>query len=293
MGRSLFAAPLLGALLCVAGCASAKPPQPLLWKVSDGDNAVYLLGSVHLLRPDDYPLPVQMDAAFADAERLRFEVSPEEMQSPQTQRSLIRRGLLPSGQSLHDKLSPKTWQRLNAYAARSGLPLANIAGFKPWLAALVISVDEVKKIGYREDLGLDEHFMAEARKSGKPAAGLETAEEQFAVFDGLSDREQDEMMRQTLDEAADLRREMESLHALWRNGDGDGLYRLETKDMAAYPEFFHRINRDRNLHWLPEIQSLLAEHEGDTLVVVGSLHLLGQEGLVNLLRQKGYRVERL
>ncbi|HEV7271150.1 TraB/GumN family protein [Pseudoxanthomonas sp.] len=274
---------------------ATAPPVPLLWKVSDKDNAVYLLGSFHLLRPTDYPLSADVDAAFADAERLMFELSPEEMQSLAVPQLMMQAAVRTDGKTLQQDLDADTWARLEAWAARSGLPLASYARFEPWFVGLTISIMEMTGQGLDPKLGLDTYFMDKARTSGKPTAGLERVQDQIGVLDGMDAAEQRQLIAEALEQAEKGAQETQRLHDAWRRGDVDALWNGMAADMRdQYPRLYQRINVDRNDAWVPKIRQILDQPgDDDALVVVGALHLLGEDGVVEKLRARGYTVERV
>lgn len=295
MSRVLRTALVAAALALVAGCARAEPPRPLLWKVSDGDNAIYLLGSFHALKPGDYPLAPAVDVAFDDAEQVAFELAPEELESPDLPRKMLAAAQLPVGQTLEGVLSARRWKQLQAYARKRGLPLENFARVEPWFLSLVISVTEMQRLGFDPQQGLDRQLVARAQAANKPTLGLETGDEQIAALDSMNLEEQRQALAESLDEAGDYRRELEKLHDRWRAGDAEGLFADMGKELRErHPQLYQRIDVDRNKAWLPKLQAMLdGVKDRDTLVVVGSLHLLGPDGLVAMLRARGYRVERL
>src|SRR5690606_31407468 len=135
-------APVLARQATVPVAAPAHaPPVPLLWKVSGAQgSALYLLGSFHLLTPQDYPLSVDVDKAFDASRRLLFELSPEEMQAPELAARMLRAAVRADGRQLKDDLDAETWQRLQAYAGANGLPLEKLAGLKPWFVGLASSL---------------------------------------------------------------------------------------------------------------------------------------------------------
>lgn len=288
---------LLGvALLVVSGaCAAQSSPKPLLWKVSDSNNSIYLLGSFHALKPTDYPLAPSVEAAFADAEALAFEVSPEEMTSPDLLGKMISAARLPAGQTLETSMPAASWQRLQDYAQRRGLPLDNFLATEPWFIAMVISLREMVAIGFDPEIGLDRHLSERAAKAGKPTAGLETAEQQIAALDSMTPAEQQQTLSETLDEAQDPQGKIDDLHAIWRRGDALAMEQTMAAELQRkYAKLYKRINVDRNQAWLPKLRAMLdGETSDDTLVVVGSLHLLGPDGLVRQLAGRGYKIERL
>jgi uncharacterized protein YbaP (TraB family) len=288
-------------LIAVASAASADAPRkpdtvpvPLLWKVSGQDNAVYLLGSFHLLKSDDYPLSADVERAFADSRVLMFELAPEDMDSPQVASMMMQAAMNAGGERLQDMLSNELWARLRNYAEGNHFPLSGFTRFKPWFVALTISITEMNKQGLDPELGLDSYFVRAARQHGKTAMGLELADEQVALLSGMTMEEQRQMLSEVLEQAENGGEEVRTLHAAWRRGDVAMLW----DDMAVtmrreYPALYQRINVDRNDTWIPKIEQRLGGDEGNTLIVVGALHLLGDDGVVEKLRAKGYRVERI
>jgi len=277
------------------GTASAEAPTPLLWKVSDADNSLYLLGSFHMLKADDYPLAKSTDAAFDDAEQLYFELTPEEMNNPALGQKMAQAGMYTNGKNLQQSVSPETWKKFEAYAAKNNLPGANFLGFEPWFVGLILSVTEMQKIGLDPALGLDKHFMDRAAKSGKPAKGLETGDSQIAIFDGMSPQQQEQFLLEALGDSAEIKAKMDDLHSAWRKADDKTLFDKMAMDMRKnYPELYQSINPDRNKAWLPKLEDLLKTNTSDDiLVVVGALHLVGEDGVVKMLKDKGYKIERM
>ncbi len=278
-----------------ASVRAAAAPVPLLWKVTGaGDARMYLLGSFHLLGKDDYPLAAETDQAFDAARRVVFELSAEDMESPELASRMVQAAMRNDGSELRHDLGDATWTRLQAYAAKNSLPLAQMQGLKPWFVGLSISIAQMQKLGLDPALGLDRHFMDRAAKAGKPVLGLENIDTQIAVLSGMSVAEQRQMVEEALEQADKGDAEINALHAAWRRGDDALMWNRMAVDMKAqYPQLYQRINSDRNDAWLPKLEPWLKAGQGGTLVVVGSLHLLGSDGVVEKLRAKGYKVERV
>ena len=300
---------LLGTLVAAAFAVNAdaprnaaEPPVPLLWKVSDADNSVYLLGSFHLLKPTDYPLSADVDAAFKDAESLVFEMTPEEMSSPALAMQMGQAALRTDGTTLNSELSPETVALLEKWLAdnaaelqKMGLPPQVLQMFEPWFVGLTISLTEMTKQGLDPKLGLDAHLAAQAGQAGKPTAGLETGAQQIAFLDGMGKQEQLQFLAEALSQSKDAKAETAKLHDAWRGGDAELLWNdMAVKMKQEYPGLYQRINVARNDAWVPKIEKRLVDSgTDDTLVVVGALHLLGPDGVVEKLRAKGYTVERV
>jgi uncharacterized protein YbaP (TraB family) len=279
-----------------AAAAPATPPVPLLWKVSHGQHTLYLLGAFHLLTPQDYPLAGEVDAAFADAEQVVLELSSDELTSPALGQAMLDAARLPANDTLQRHLKPETWKALQAYAQANNLPLASLQPLEPWLVATSISVQEMTRQGLDPQLGLDLHFSDLARQAGKPVSGLERGQQQIEMLDGMSPAEQEQYLAQTLDESGGSGvRETRRLHGAWRAGDVATLRDGLAADLKReYPALYQRINVARNDAWLPQLEARLqGPGEDDTLVVVGALHLLGSDGVVEKLRARGYAVQRL
>ncbi len=278
-----------------APAAKATPPVPLLWKVTGpGDSRLYLLGSFHLLRAQDYPLAADVDQAFAASKRVVFELSPQDMQSPQLTQMMLQAAVRTDGTELKRDLDPATWSKLQAYATANNLPLAQLQGMKPWFVGLTITLGQFTKMGLDPNLGLDRHFMQRAAAAGKPTSGLEDIDTQVGVLSGMSAAEQQQMVAEALDQADKADAEGRKLHDAWRRGDDKLLWTSMAAQMRGqYPQLYKRINTDRNDAWVPKLQQYLQAGQGGTLVVVGTLHLLGDDGVVDKLKAKGFTVERV
>jgi uncharacterized protein len=285
------------ALLMAFGVNSvnAEAPKPLLWKVSDANNSLYLLGSFHMLKESDYPLAKATDMAFDDAEQMVFELSPEEMNNPALGQKMAQAAMRTDGKTLQQSVSAETWGKFEAYAKKNNMPVANFQGFEPWFVGLILNVTEMQKIGLNQAMGLDKHFMDRAAKAGKPAKGLETGDSQIAIFDGMSAKQQEQFLQDALSESAEMKTKIEELHTTWRNADDKTLFNKMAVDMRKeYPELYESINPTRNKAWLPKLEAMLKDNDkDDVLVIVGALHLVGEDGVVKMLGDKGYKIERI
>ncbi len=282
--------------LAVFPALAAQPPVPLLWSVSagQGGSTVYLLGSFHLLEPGDYPLAPEVQEAFDQSTRVAFELDPAEMDPATLGAAMLRAAIRRDGGRLQDDLDPSSWQRLQDLARAQGLDLAQLSAFKLWFVGLNQSVAAMARQGLDPDLGLDRHFMRQAARAGTPVVGLESAASQIALLDGMSLPEQRQLLDDALEQAQPDAAQARELHAAWRRGDADLLWRLTGKQMRArHPQLYRRMNVDRNTAWLVPLRQWLQPGQGRTLVVVGAMHLLGPDGLVERLRAAGYRVTRV
>ena len=277
-----------------APSAAASRWVPMLWEVKgQGEARVYLLGSTHLLEPADYPLPADVEAAYAAADRLVFELAPAQMQSPALATAMLRAGRRTDGRRLQDALPSAQWQALGQWAQRRSLPLQSLQGSKPWFVALNISLTEMAASGLKAELGLDRHLMARGAADGKPMAGLEDGLAQIALFDTLDAAQQQAMLAEALDDAGNGAR-MRGLLDAWRSGDVAVFWQQSGAPLAErHPALYQAINVARNSDWLGQLPQWLAADQGTTLMVVGALHLAGDDGLVARLRADGHAVTRV
>lgn len=261
------------------------------WKVTAAQGAIYLIGSVHLLPKDAYPLNASIESAYKDSDLLVEEVDLAEM-NPTAQMNMLSRGMQPSSQPLDKVLSPSTMALLTRKAADLGLPVDVVKQFKPWMIAITVESMQWQKAGFDPELGLDKHFYNQAQSDNKPVQGLETVDYQISRFDEMPIDLQDHLLAETLKSIDTEQASMAKLIAAWRSGDVKTVEGIVLKDLQQEPVLYQRLLVERNRNWLPKLDALLARR-GRALVVVGAAHLVGPDGLLALLRAKGYRVDQL
>jgi uncharacterized protein YbaP (TraB family) len=269
---------------------SEAPGRSFLWRVTSPTSSLHLLGSIHLMKPSDYPLSAPIEEAFAASRVMVFEVDLDKMADAGFK--LLAAGTLPSGTTLRDVVSDETLELITSRLSEFGLETAGFENMRPWLLATTLTAFELTRAGYSQTAGIDMHFFERAKGAERRIVGLETVEFQVGLFAGL-DADQDEaFLRQTLEELDSVIPEVEELMRHWRAGDVVEVEQLLTEAYDEYPALFRKIVADRNRNWLPQLEEILAGDE-DAMAIVGSLHMAGEEGLVELLRQAGYSVEQL
>ena len=275
--------------------AAKAPPVPLLWKVSDADNSLYLLGSFHLLKRADYPLSKDIDNAFAAADKLVFEVPPAEMHDPATAQKALAHAGYGDARTLSKVLPAVMRDKFNALLVQRGGSIAQFDPFEPWFVNLTLVMGLSQSMGFRGEDGLDQHLMRRAAAANKPTSGLESVEAQLQALDNTPMKEQIASLREFVDDPDAMPGMLDELHRAWRQGDVTKLEALTRGEMLANtPETYRLLNVVRNEAWLPKLRKLLdGSSSEDTLVVVGAMHLLGTDGVVERLRGKGYKVERV
>jgi uncharacterized protein len=285
------AAVLLG--FCIASLAPgarADEPHHTFWIVKGAHNTFYLLGSVHVLKPGERDLPTEALRAYSKAAALVMEIDLNGLGADPTLGIDPTLEALPAGQTLAEVLGPSIYERFATHARNLGLEPAIFGAFQPWFAAMAMQQAELVQQGFEADSGVDEQFAARAASDRKPIIALETIEQQLGIFAHLSLDEQRRFLLYILDDSDDALHSADAVVAAWRSGDVVRLERLLSESSEQYPELFRMLTTDRNRRWLPTVTGLLAARQ-DYMVIVGALHLVGQDGLVNLLRQAGYQVD--
>ena len=263
-----------------------------MWMVEGAANRVYLLGSVHLLRAQDHPLPQVIDEVYDEAETLYMELDMDDLDPVLMQSTINRLGMLDEGTSLRDLMGEELYAEAMAVAMDLEMPLEMLERTEPWLAAITVEQLALARIGFNPAYGVEMHLLKKATKDGKTILGFESVEQQLAYLDGLSLDAQRELLMQTLTESAAIREIMDDLILAWRSGDIDFLERTLLEDVSGYPELYDTIVASRNRLWVDTIDELL-EHGEDYLVVVGALHLVGEDGVPQLLEQRGVKITQM
>jgi uncharacterized protein YbaP (TraB family) len=274
-----------------AGPVAGASEHNVLWTVRGAYNTVYLLGSIHVLRPGDGDLPRAALEAYADAEQLVMEIDLDDpaVADPTAMLGTMQRAaLLPDGESLRRVLG-EDYAAIAERVRASGLDLAVFDRFAPWFVATMLLQLDLAQRGFQPELGIEQKLAERAVRDGKPIEGLETAEQQFALLAGLPLPEQKRFLLMTLGESARLDEEIEELLAAWRSGDTDTLEEMLSAAFEEFPELYGPLTEDRNRAWVKRLVQLLDDRD-DYLVVVGALHLVGRHSVVDLLRQRGHTV---
>jgi uncharacterized protein len=266
--------------------------KSLLWKVRSGPNTITILGSIHFLKKENYPLKKNIETALDSAKKLVLEINLQATDAQKNQQVVMEKAVNRDGSTLQQNISAETFALTEEKARDLGIDVSSLSPFKPWFVALTLSSLKLQKLGLDPTYGVDRHLAERAKKSGKPISGLETFELQIEVFDGLSPRDQESMLRETLQDMDALEKSADRIVQAWLKGDTASLEESLLSGMRAYPALFQKLIVDRNRRWLPEIERMIKQGE-NPLIVVGAAHLVGKDGVIELLKQRGYTVEQL
>jgi len=289
--RSLFLLILLFSLFVQLSTA-AESNKHCLWKVKGERNTVYLLGSVHLLKENHYPLPEPFEKAFNDADRLVFEVNLDSSQSPSAQQFILNRCMLKNGQTLKSLLTDSTFNQATELCSSNGLNIMQFQNFKPWFFTLTVMVVKLQQMGFKPELGVDYYYFNKGKAAGKELLNFETAEYQISLFDSLSGHEQEMMIQQVIREINIYETYFNDITRFWSEGRTADLEKLLLESFRDYPALYQRLLVNRNRNWLNEIEKYL-QQDVNYLIIGGAGHMVGQEGIIRMLSQKGYQVDQL
>lgn len=280
----------IGALLFVVNCPAtwAAPNPSTLWSLPGKTNTVYLLGSVHFLKPSQQ-LPSAIDAAYEDAEKLIMEMDMDDLDPIAAQAATMELGVLPEGQTLESELGAAAYQKVVAEARDIGLDPAILNRFRPWLAAMTLVQLQLIKHGLDPTAGVEQRLVARAGKDGKEITGLETLQQQLGLLAGLPSRQQREFLMYSVEDAERASEEIDQLIGAWSVGDTGTLEKILAEGFEKYPDLYRPLTVDRNRRWVPQIEELLDDKD-DYLVVVGTLHLIGEDSVIELLEAKGHKI---
>jgi uncharacterized protein YbaP (TraB family) len=280
---------LLGlALSCAAFAAPLRADGALhaLWELHGKHNTVYLLGSIHVLRPSDYPLAPAMLKAYGDAKALFMEIDLSEIDSIKMQTELLASARLPEGKTLPAIMGDQRYKRAQTLAQEVGVDLGIFDAFAPWFVAEAVSQLQLQQLGFQPKSGVEMFFLDKARADGKSVAGLETIHDQIALFDALSMDQQADYLISSLEEAHDLPKDVGAMVHAWAAGDTQWFADQLKSEIGRDPVLYQSVLVARNRKWIPKIEALLND-DRNYLVIVGTGHLVGQGSVIDLLKKDG------
>lgn len=269
-----------------------KGKKHFLWKVSSDTNTVYVMGSLHLLTKDHYPLPDALENAYQDSDVLVFEVDPGTLNTPETVRMMLSKATLEKDVTLDEVISEETYGKTRRKLDLLGSDILMYNKSKPWFVAVTLGFLKLKSIGLDPSDGVDMFYYNKAVSDGKEVKGLETAEFQVNMLARAGEGKEDELLLQTLEDLDLMDQELQEMLDSWNQGNTTRFHKAMFKSYKDYPEVYESLLVKRNKSWLPQVEKLIG-HDKDYLVIVGSGHLVGKDGLINLLKQKGYEIEQL
>lgn len=291
----------------IAGCLSlitaasvavlAQAPAPaaaerhFLWTVTaPGAPPTYLLGSIHVLTPDYYPLSAPIEKAFASSGVLIEELNLDDMADPAVMMAVASKAMLPNGRTLDKVVPAELSSRVMAAADKAGVPREAVLRMKPWMVSLMLTLPILQSAGFTAAHGVDAHFFERAKKRGLERRALETVAYQIDRLDQMAATDQEALLRSTIDDLEVQVSNVKTVADAWKRGDTSVLEQLLLPTLKQTPNLYQRMLVERNAEWVDDVEGCLKQKQS-CFVVVGAAHLVGPDSLVEMLRKKGYRVE--
>jgi uncharacterized protein YbaP (TraB family) len=290
-GRALLGVALgFAVAVSLAAVRPAPPAKHMLFRARGPHGAtIYLLGSVHLLNPEAAKLPPEVDTAFAHAKTIAFETSLDSLKMRATELLTLARNA--PGTSLRSALTPAGAAKADSVLKGYGLSIDALAAFKPWFVTLLMTQMVIQKAQFQPQYGVDAQINARAHEANKPTTGLESVDFQIHLFDNLLPSEQEALLvsASPIDSSA---ANLISIKDAWVAGNTMALDSVLNNSKKESPALYAKIVVNRNKSWIPRIDAML-QGTDDALIVVGAAHLVGKDGVVEMLKAKGYTVEQL
>lgn len=261
-----------------------------VWKISKGSEYFYLAGSIHMLSADDYPLPPEYLKALHNSDSLVLETDLAQLSSSAGIQQMIDLNSYPSGENLLQQLSQPLARQLADYCKKNNIPLEQITRFKPAFAAVMLTTTQLQAQGATSP-GVDAYLQDEAKKAGKKVAGLESMQQHLAVLNELNNSGAETLIKSTMDDLTDSSEDFDSMRKAWRSGDLQQLEHLYLDDLKSYPAIYQSLIVKRNNAWVKQL--VQARYQTPVFVVVGALHLAGNDGLIKQLAQQGYQITKV
>lgn len=282
---------ILGIVLVLSACSGAWA-ESSVWKAQKGTTVIYLGGTCHVLREKDFPLPTEFDRAYRASQVVVFETDIGKLQDPEFQQKLLTKAVYGDGSTIDKHLSAKTYAGLSAYAEANGIPIQSLDRFKPSMVMTALTLLELMKLGVTQQ-GVDNVYYARATADKKSVEGLETIDRQIDYIISMADGNEDAFVDYSIAEMKDVKEQFDLLVAAWRTGDAGKLDELMSGELRAHqPQMYKRLIVERNRSWLPVIDAYQKTRRTH-FVLVGVAHLVGPDGLIEALKKKGYRVDKL
>ena len=272
----------------------APAKKALFWKASSANNVVYLLGSIHLGSKSMYPLPHEIEDAFEKSTALVVEVDINHVDKEKLQALILETGLYPDDDLLWNHVSKETRANLEEFCSTYGVPAQLFAKMKPWMVSVAAGEIAMAKMGMDPELGIDKYFLDKAGKTKdqKRVVEIESAEWQIKLLSGFADDVQGTLLASAMEDMAKLPEKMKQVREAWLSGDADTVDKLLSESSRVPEHVKKAMLADRNLH-MADVADQFLKGKEQVFVVVGAAHFVGKDGVVAILKNRGYKLEQV
>ena len=272
-----------------------------MWEVEGGNSRMYLLGSIHLMPEEAYPLDEVIEASFKEADVLAVEADPTKLDQTKVQQLVAKHGIYTNGETLQTNIDSVLYKRVEVIFSEFGLPMQQVNIYKPWFVSLNLAMLEFQKMKMKAELGVDLHFLNAAKARGMEIVELESGMEQLNLLVDFPDESADKYLEYSLDNYENVGDMISTMINAWTTGDADLMNEaikqkmLEySKTMPAMQDFYNSMFPDRDNKIVVKLEEMLKNKDKKTyFIVVGSGHLVGDDGLLKLLKDRGYSLKQM
>jgi uncharacterized protein len=271
----------------------ASDAKSTLWQIKNSQSPVYLLGSIHVGKEEHYPLPKDVLDTFNRVDSIAVELDITKINQMSMLNTIRKIAFLDEGKSLGDVLDANTYKRLQQQLKKTPVPFAE--KMKPWMVSQTMVLTKLSQVGYSEKYGIDKFFIRKAARLQKPVLELEKLETQLNALSAFEQLNQNLLINQTLDQLPTIEAMMEQLFTHWRHGD---LAKIKEFTQEQFPNKgeYAQLNKlllhDRNKQMSEKIDSYIKSKKS-ILVIIGSAHFVGDENIISILSNKGYKIEQI
>jgi len=299
MKKQTIRLPLLFSLLVIflfavfAQDSLSQSKKSFLWKVQSKTNTVYVLGSIHYLKKEMYPLDEKIEKAFDQSNILGVEANVDDTSKMDVQK-LVESAFYSGDETLEKHVSPEAFELVKKQLTELSASLEAANKYRPWFLALSLASIEIVKLGFDPNYGIDRYFLSKATEK-KKIVELESLEYQINLFSALSEKDQELFLLYTLKDIKVLEQELDKLVMAWAAGDEKGIESIMTKSIKEDKKLipiYEKLVVERNRKMVSKIEEYLKEKE-TFFVIVGAGHLVGNQGIIELLKGKGFLLEQL
>ena len=271
--------------------ASTGSGTPAIWNVKDDDTNIDILGTVHILKPELNWITPEIGSIIDNAQIIVIET---DLESPEAtneiSKLMLDKGLFYDGQSLTSVMRDQDKADFLNYLKNNKIPLSIIEDFKPWYAAITISLEQIATAGYDLNSGVEKVILKRVKANKVDLAYLETAKDQLGILGDMEMEQQIEFLMSSVHIGEKGVKMFDLLVSEWAEGDTKGLALLMSNETMMSEAVYDAFLINRNKKWVPQIKSMLEEKKGNILIAVGAAHLVGKDSVISLLRDEGYKV---
>ena len=282
---------LVAALLASSLISQQVAAESSVWKVSKGNDHVYIGGTVHILPVSEFPLPKEFITAYKNTDTIVLETKLPDPNDQAFQEKMMAQVSYQNGKKLADVLSKETYQALKEYVAEFGMDIKSLDGFKPGFIMMMMAMREAQRAQISGD-GVDAYFNQLAKKDNKVPEYLESVEFQLQMLADMGKDDENNFVKLSLSQMEEFKSMFNKLLPAWRAGDAEQLVELVIKPMQEDPKSLKALMTDRNKNWIPHIEKMFTDNDKE-FILVGVGHLIGEESVLALLKAKGYQVAKI